>query len=234
MLPASLKRPAPPPHRLMPDTPIFEAVDQYIDGLFASEDEGLARLRQRAAEADLPRIEISAGQGKLLYLLARLTGARRILEVGTLGGYSGIWLGRALPPDGELVTLELDPAYADFARASFDEVGLGSQVRVLNGHALGLMQSLSGPFDLVFLDANKDQYTEYFSEAARLLRSGGLLLADNVVRRGAVLAPPDDDAMAQGAARFLERLSADPHFEAIVLQQVGIKGHDGLALARRL
>ncbi|PKP80998.1 MAG: O-methyltransferase [Alphaproteobacteria bacterium HGW-Alphaproteobacteria-18] len=217
----------------MPDNQIFEAVDQYIDGLFASEDEVLVRLRQRAAEAGLPHIEVSAGQGKLLYLLTRLTGACRILEIGTLGGYSGVWLGRALPPEGELVTLELDPAYAAFARASFNEAGLGSQALILTGRALDVLATLTGPFDLVFLDANKDEYPQYFAEAARLLRPGGLLLADNVVRKGAVLEPPAGDVMAQGAARFLEILAADPRFEAIVLQQVGLKGHDGLALARR-
>lgn len=213
--------------------PIFEAVDQFIDGLFASEDAALHRLRQRAADAGLPHIEVSAGQGKLLYLLAKLSGARRILEIGTLGGYSGIWLGRALPADGELVTLELDPAYAAFARTSFNEAGIGAQTLILTGRALASLASLSGPFDLVFLDANKDEYPEYLAQAARLLRPGGLLLADNVVRKGAVLDPPADDILAQGAARFLSGLSSHPQFEAIVLQQVGIKGHDGLALALR-
>lgn len=217
----------------MADNPIFEAVDQFIDGLFASEDQALLRLRQRAAEAGLPHIEVSAGQGRLLYLLAKLSGARRILEVGTLGGYSGIWLARALPADGELVTLELDAGYAAFARTSFNEAGIGSQALILPGRARDSLASLTGPFDLVFLDANKDEYPEYLAEAGRLLRPGGLLLADNVVRKGAVLNPPADDLMARGAAQFLAELSASPHFEAIVLQQIGIKGHDGLALAIR-
>lgn len=217
----------------MADNQIFEAVDQFIDGLFVSEDQALIRLRQRAAAAGLPLIEVSAGQGKLLYLLAKLIGARRILEIGTLGGYSGVWLGRALPADGELVTLELDPGYAAFARTSFNEAGIGSQTLILPGPARASLASLTGPFDLVFLDANKDEYPEYLAEAARLLRPGGLLLADNVVRRGAVLDPPADDPMAKGAARFLAELSAHPQFEAIVLQQVGLKGHDGLALAIR-
>lgn len=217
----------------MADNQIFEAVDQFVDGLFVSEDQALIRLRQRAAAAGLPRIEVSAGQGKLLYLLAKLIGARRILEIGTLGGYSGVWLGRALPADGELVTLELDPGYATFARTSFNEAGIGSQTLILPGPARASLASLTGPFDLVFLDANKDEYPEYLTEAVRLLRPGGLLLADNVVRRGAVLDPPADDPMAQGAARFLAELSAHPQFEAIVLQQVGLKGHDGLALALR-
>lgn len=217
----------------MADNQIFEAVDQFIDGLFVSEDQALIRLRQRATEAGLPHIEVSAGQGKFLYLLAKLIGARRILEIGTLGGYSGIWLGRALPADGELVTLEIDPAYAAFARTSFNEAGIGSQTLILPGRALDSLASLTGPFDLVFLDANKDEYPDYLAEAARLLRPGGLLLADNVVRKGAVLDPPADDPMAQGAARFLATLAAHPQFEAIVLQQVGIKGHDGLALAIR-
>lgn len=217
----------------MPDNQTFEAVDQFIDGLFASEDAALRHVRQRAAAEGLPHIEVSAGQGKLLYLLAKLTGARRILEIGTLGGYSGIWLGRALPPEGELVTLELSEAYAAFARASFNEAGLGGQTVILTGPALQNLPSLTGPFDLVFLDANKDDYPAYFAEVARLLRPGGLLLADNVVRKGAVLDPPADDPMANGAAQFLAALAAHPEFESIVLQQVGIKGHDGLALARR-
>lgn len=217
----------------MADNQIFEAVDQFIDGLFVSEDQALIRLRQRAAAAGLPHIEVSAGQGKLLYLLAKLIGARRILEIGTLGGYSGIWLGRALPTDGELVTLEIDPAYAAFARTSFNEAGIGSQTLILPGRALDSLATLTGPFDLVFLDANKDEYPDYLAEAARLLRPGGLLLADNVVRKGAVLDPPADDPMAQGAARFLATLAAHPQFESIVLQQVGLKGHDGLALAIR-
>lgn len=217
----------------MADNPIFEAVDQFIDGLFVSEDQALIRLRQRAADVGLPHIEVSAGQGKLLYLLAKLSGARRILEIGTLGGYSGIWLGRALPADGELVTLEIESAYAAFARTSFNEAGIGSQTLILPGRALDSLASLTGPFDLVFLDANKDEYPDYLAEAARLLRPGGLLLADNVVRKGAVLDPPADDPMAQGAARFLATLAAHPQFESIVLQQVGIKGHDGLALALR-
>lgn len=216
------------------DQPVFEAVDQFIDGLFASEDAVLSGLRQRAAKAGLPRIEVSAGQGKLLYLFARMIGARRILEIGTLGGYSGIWLGRALPADGELVTLEIDPAYAAFARASFNEAGLGSQALIVPGPALASLARLSGPFDLVFLDANKDDYPRYLAEAARLLRPGGLLLADNIVRKGAVLDPPADDPMAQGAARFLTDLSAHPGFDSIALQQVGIKGHDGLAVALRV
>lgn len=217
----------------MSDHQTFEAVDQFIDGLFASEDTVLAGLRRRASQAGLPHIEVSAGQGKLLYLLARLIGARRILEIGTLGGYSGIWLARALPPDGELVTLELDPAYAEFARVSFNEAGVGAQTLILPGRALASLASLSGPFDLVFLDANKDEYPQYLSEAARLLRSGGLLLADNVIRKGAVLDPPAEDLMAKGAAQFLADLSGHPDFESIVLQQVGIKGHDGLAMSRR-
>ncbi|MBK8197098.1 MAG: O-methyltransferase [Acidobacteria bacterium] len=210
---------------------IFQAVDGFIDGLFASEDAVLENLHRRAASSGLPRIEVSAGQGKLLYLFARMTGARRILEIGTLGGYSGIWLARALPVDGELVTLELDPAHAAFARDSFAEAGLSDKVRVLNGVALDLLAGMEGNFDLVFLDANKDDYPAYLAESARLLRPGGLLLADNVVRKGAVLDPPAGDVMAAGAARFLADLSSGDQFDSIVLQQVGIKGHDGLAVA---
>jgi len=213
---------------------LFQAIDAFIDGLFASEDPVLENLHRRAAEAGLPEIAVTSGQGKLLYLFAKMIGARRILEVGTLGGYSGIWLARAMPEDGELITLELDRKHADFARRSFEEAGLMHKVCVLNGMALDLMSAIDTQFDLVFLDANKDQYPEYLIESARLLRPGGLLLADNVVRKGAVLDPPAQDMMAIGAARFLEALSASADFESIVLQQVGIKGHDGLAVALRL
>lgn len=212
---------------------IFETVDVYIDGLFASEDEILENIRDRARAAGLPEIEVSAGQGKFLYLMAKLTGAARMLEVGTLGGYSTVWMARALPEGGQMTTLELDGAHAAFARETFRLAALEDVCHVIEGPALRSLQALEGPFDLVFLDANKDQYPDYLEEASRLLAPGGLLLADNVVRKGAVIDPPVDDVMARGAAEFNRRLSSHPQFEAIVLQQVGRKGHDGLAIARK-
>lgn len=212
---------------------IFETVDAYIDGLFASEDMILETIRDRARAAGLPEIEVSAGQGKFLYLMAKLTGATRMLEVGTLGGYSTVWMARALPAGGQMTTLELDRAHAAFARETFRLAGLDDVCHVIEGAALESLQALQGPFDLVFLDANKDQYPDYLEEAARLLAPGGLLLADNVIRKGAVIEPPVGDVMARGAAEFNRRLSSHPQFESIVLQQVGRKGHDGLAIARK-
>jgi predicted O-methyltransferase YrrM len=212
---------------------IFETVDTYIDGLFASEDEVLESIRDRARAAGLPEIEVSAGQGKFLYLMAKLTGAARMLEVGTLGGYSTVWMARALPEGGQMTTLELDAAHAAFARETFRLAALEDVCHVIEGPALQSLQALEGPFDLVFLDANKDQYPDYLEEAARLLAPGGLFMADNVIRKGAVIDPPVDDVMAHGAAEFNRRLSSHPQFESIVLQQVGRKGHDGLAVARK-
>ena len=212
---------------------IFETVDTYIDGLFASEDVILESIRDRARAAGLPEIEVSAGQGKFLYLMAKLTGAARMLEVGTLGGYSTGWMARALPEGGQMTTLELDATHAAFARETFRQATLESVCHVIEGPALQSLQELEGPLDLVFLDANKDQYPDYLEEAARLLAPGGLFMADNVIRKGAVIDPPVDDVMAHGAAEFNRRLSSHPQFESIVLQQVGRKGHDGLAVARK-
>jgi predicted O-methyltransferase YrrM len=220
----------------METTPdLFVAVDHYIDGLFVPPDPVLEAALAAAVEAGLPTIQVSPAQGKLLYLLARLSGARRILELGTLGGYSTIWLGRALPADGRLISLELDPRHAEVARANLARAGLADRVEVRVGPALESLAQLAerdeGPFDLIFIDADKANYPAYLEWALRLARPGCLLLADNVVRRGRVLAPDADDALAQGVRAFNAALAADPRVEAVVLQQVGVKGHDGLALA---
>ncbi len=217
----------------MSEGKIFETVDAYIDGLFASEDGVLESIRHRAREAGLPEIEVSAGQGKFLYLLARLAGSARMLEIGTLGGYSTVWMARALPDGGTMTTLELDAAHAAFARETFRDAGLDGVCTVMEGPALESLARLDGPFDLVFLDANKDDYPAYLDHAARLLRPGGMLLADNVIRKGAVIDPPDGDPMARGAAEFNRVLAGHPDFESIILQQVGRKGHDGLSVARK-
>jgi len=217
----------------MSDTALFEAVDTYIDGLFASTDAALEGILERAHAAGLPDIHVSPGQGKLLYLLTKIAGAKRILEVGTLGGYSTVWLARAMQAGGKLTTLELDPAHVAFARETLQLAGLGDICEVIQGRGLDTMAALEPPFDLVFLDANKDHYPAYLKHAVRLLRPGGLLLADNVVRKGAVLAPEGMDASAIGAAAFNQALAEHDQLEAIILQQVGIKGHDGLAIARK-
>jgi predicted O-methyltransferase YrrM len=220
----------------MPDNDLFVAIDRYIDGLFAPEDEALQAALAEARAERLPQIQVSPGQGKLLYLLSRLVGARRILEVGTLGGYSTIWLARALPPDGFMVTLELEPAHARVAAKSLHRAGLLEQVELIVGPALESLPTLAargeGPFDVVFLDADKVNYPNYYNSIMQMVRSGSLILADNVIRAGTVLAPRDDDPSAGAARAFNAMIADDERLEAIVLQQVGIKGHDGLAIAR--
>lgn len=216
----------------MADGRLFEDVDTYINSLFATEDAVLSRALDRAKKAGLPEIQLSPGQAKLVYLLAKMIGAKRMLEIGTLGGYSAIWLGRALPEDGELVSVELDPAHAAVAREALEDAGLEARCTVVEGKGLDVMDTLTPAFDMVFLDANKEHYPAYLKQAIRLTRPGGLIVADNVVREGAVLEPSKVDPNAIGAAAFNQALASHPQLEAIVLQQVGIKGHDGLAIAR--
>ena len=220
----------------MPTSDIFTQVDRYIDELFAPEDAALTGALQRSKAAGLPDIQVSAGQGKFLYLLAKMIGARRILELGTLAGYSTIWLARALPADGRLTTLEYDPHHAEVARANIAAAGLADRVEVVVGAALdtlpGVIDAADGPFDLVFVDADKANYPNYFPQIMRGVRSGSLILGDNVIRRGGVLDPASKDLNSAGARAFNALIAADPRLEAVVLQQVGIKGHDGLAVAR--
>jgi predicted O-methyltransferase YrrM len=215
---------------------LFAEVDRYIDELFAPEDKALRESLRDAATAGLPEIQVAPNQGKLLYLLAKLCGAARILELGTLGAYSTIWLGRALPPDGRLVTLEYSPKHAAVAQANLERAGLAPRTEIVIGPALETLPQLlargEAPFDLVFIDADKINYTAYLHWALRLTRPGSLIVADNVVRGGAVLAPKADDDSALGARDFNAALAAEPRLEAVILQLVGAKGHDGLALAR--
>jgi predicted O-methyltransferase YrrM len=216
--------------------PVFEKVDAYLDELFAPPDEALQSALEAAAEAGLPRIQVSPMQGKLLYVLARLVDARRILEIGTLGGYSAIWLGRALGPEGRLITLEVSEEHAAVARDNLATAGLSDRVEVVVGPALVSLPALEArgeePFDMVFIDADKPGYSEYLRWALRLTRSGGLIVADNVVRGGSVLAPDPGDDAAAGARDFNAALAAEPGLDAVVLQLVGRKGHDGIAIAR--
>jgi len=215
---------------------LFERIDTYIDKLFVAPDPLLAAAVARSNAAGLPGIQISAGQGKFLNLLAKMLGARRILELGTLGGFSTIWLARALPPDGTLVSLEFNALHTKVARENIAAAGLAGKIEVITGAALDTLPKLAArgdpPFDLVFIDADKGNYCAYLDWAIRLTRPGGLILADNVIRAGAVLSPAGRDGAASGAAAFNEALAADDRVEAIILQQVGIKGHDGLAIAR--
>jgi predicted O-methyltransferase YrrM len=211
-----------------------EAVDSFLADLLAQDDEALAATRRNSDEAGLPSIAVSATQGKFLGVLARAIGARRILEIGTLGGYSTIWLARALVPGGRLVTLEYSPEHAEVARANLARAGFQDVVEVRVGRALDTLPTLTGEtFDLVFVDADKAPYAQYLDWAARLTRVGGLVVGDNVVRRGRVL-EPGADADSLGVRTFLEALAEDPRLDGTVLQTVGAKGWDGIAVAVRV
>ena len=213
---------------------LWSAVDRYIDELLVKADPALEAALQDSAAAGLPPISVSPSQGKLLYLLARVQGARRILEIGTLGGYSTIWMGRALPSDGRLVSLEADPRHAEVARANIARAGLDRVVEVRVGKALDTLPILAGerggPFDLVFIDADKEGYPDYLDWALRLTARGSLIVADNVVRDGLVINPASTDPRVRGARRFNELLAADPRMTATIIQTVGSKGYDGLAI----
>ncbi len=213
----------------------WTAVDRYIVDLFVPPDPALDSILRSSAEASLPRIHVSPPQGKFLMLLAMMQGARRVLEIGTLGGYSSVWLARALPPDGRLVTLEVDPDHAAVARANIALAGVGGLVELRLGPALETLPQLldegRGPFDLVFIDADKPSIAEYFSWAMRLSRPGTVIIVDNVVRDGKVVNAASEDEDVQGVRRFNEKLSSDPRVVAVEIQTVGSKGYDGFAIA---
>jgi caffeoyl-CoA O-methyltransferase len=221
----------------MPESPdLFTIIDRYIVELYVPTDEALEFALQSAKKAGLPEIQVSASQGKLIYLLAKIVGARRILEVGTLGGYSTIWLARALPEDGRMVTLEVEALHADVARSNVARAGLSGKVEIIVGPALQTLPRIcdeaAEAFDLVFLDADKLNYSNYFSFIMRAVHRGSLILADNVIRKGEVLDAQHSDPSVGAVRSFNAMIAADKRLEAIVLQQVGVKGHDGLAIAR--
>jgi predicted O-methyltransferase YrrM len=205
----------------------WAAVDRYLTELLVEPDP----VRDAALAAGLPPQEVSPLQGKLLRLLARLVQAERILELGTLGGYSTIWLAQALPGDGELVSLETDPGYASLARANVARAGLEAVVRVVEGPALETLPGLTGPFDLIFVDADKANNAEYLAWSLELSRPGTLIVADNVVRGGEVADAESRDPRVQGIRRFFELVAAEPRLSATAIQTVGAKGWDGFALA---
>jgi predicted O-methyltransferase YrrM len=209
-------------------------VDEYVSGLLAPHDEALEAALSAAGEAGLPEIQVSPPQGKQLYLLAKGIGARRMLEFGTLGGYSAIWLGRALPEDGRLITLEADPKHAEIARAAIERAGLAEKVDLRVGPALETLSTLveEGPFDLVFIDADKANTPAYFSWSLERTRSGGLIVADNVIRDGAIVDPvAQQNPDVIGSRRLHELLAAEPRVSATTIQTVGAKGYDGFTLA---
>jgi predicted O-methyltransferase YrrM len=213
----------------------WTAVDQYFSGNLIPSDPSLEAALSESAAAGLPAISVSPSQGKLLQILAQILGARSILEIGTLGGYSTIWLARGLRAGGRVITLEVDPKHADVARRNLARAGLSEVVDVRLGSALEVLPQLSaerrGPFDLIFIDADKPNIPSYFSWAIKLARPGTLIIVDNVVRDGAVIDATSDDPSVQGVRRFIELLGAESRANGTVIQTVGIKGYDGFAIA---
>lgn len=214
---------------------LFEAVDQYIEDLFEDEDSALTYALKSMQDTTMPGANVSANQGKFLLLLARLNNAKKILEIGTLGGYSTIWLGRALPLDGHLITLELEQTNADIARQNIIKAGLDPIVDIRVGKALELLHEMeaeeAGPFDMIFIDADKPPYTEYFEWALKLSRPGTIIVADNVVRGGKVLDKDSDDEKVKGVQRFNKMLAENKRVTATIIQTVGSKEYDGMAIA---
>lgn len=210
-------------------------VDEYYSSLFMPHDAVLEQALADSAAAGLPGINVAPNQGKLLFLMAKATGAQRILEIGTLGGYSTIWLARSLLPDGRLITLELNPKHAEVACKNITRAGLERVVEVRQGPALSSLEQLvserAGPFDLIFIDAHKPEYTEYFQWSLKLSRPGTLIIADNVVRNGAVADSATKDELVLGIRRFNEAVGKEKRVSATALQTVGSKGYDGLVMA---
>jgi predicted O-methyltransferase YrrM len=214
---------------------LWTKVDEYINETLLPPDAALENALRNSSEAGLPQIQVSPSQGKLLHVLARTIGARHVLEIGTLGGYSTIWLARALPSDGKLITLEASPKHAEVARANIAAAGLADKVELRLGPALDTLPQLAaekrGPFDFMFIDADKKSMPEYFDWALKLSRKGSLIFSDNVVRSGGVTDATSSDPDIQGVRRFYEVLHSEPRVCATVIQTVGSKGYDGYSLA---
>lgn len=213
----------------------WTAVDKYIVDQFFEPDPILDANLKDSAAAGLPTINVTAPQGRMLGMLSQLQGARKILEIGTLGGYSTTWLARSLPADGHLTTLEVDPKHAEVARANLERAGLSDKVEVRLGPALETLPKLEsegrGPFDLIFLDADKPGNADYFQWALKLSRRGSLIVIDNVVRDGKVLDASSKDPAVQGVRRLNEVMTAEPRVTVTIIQTVSAKGYDGFALA---
>lgn len=208
----------------------WTAVDDYLDDLIVRPDPAFADALEASRSAGLPEIAVTAAQGKLLTLMARATGARRILEIGTLGGYSAIWLARALPPGGRLITLEYSAKHAEVARANIGRAGLAEMAEVRVGPGLELMPGLSGPFDFFFIDANKEGYPDYFRACLKLSRPGSVMVFDNVIRDGKVIDATTSDPLVQGVRQLYEDIAAEPRVSATSIQTVGAKGYDGFCM----
>jgi predicted O-methyltransferase YrrM len=214
---------------------LWTSVDDYISNLFVPFDPVMQETLATSEAAGLPSIGVAPNEGKLLMLLAQICGARKILEIGTLGGYSTIWLARGMASGGTLITLEASAKHAEIARINIARAGLANAIEVRVGSALDTLPRLAaedrGPFDLIFIDANKDNYPEYFAWALKLSRRGSLIVADNVIREGEVLDSTSNDPRVQGTRRFNQLLADEPRVRATVIQTVGRKGYDGIAIA---
>ncbi len=212
----------------------WAAVDKYIMQVLHLHDQILDHALAKSRESELPEISVSAAQGKMLMLLAKSVRARTILEIGTLGGYSTIWLARALPPDGKLITLEYEPKHKEVAAKNLQHAGVDSKVEIMLGAAVENLPKLLGdprtPFDFIFIDADKESYSDYLQWSVKLSRPGTLIVADNVVRNGAVLDPHHEDSRVQGIRKFNDLLAAEKRVESTIIQTVGNKGYDGFAL----
>jgi predicted O-methyltransferase YrrM len=214
------------------DADRWNAVDAYFTGMFAADDEVLAGALAANVAAGLPAHDVSALQGQMLALLVQITGARRVLEIGTLGGYSTIRIARALPEGGAVVTIEADERHAAVARANIGRAGLAGRVDLRVGKALDVLPGLSGPFDLIFIDADKPNNPRYIGWALELSRPGTVIVGDNVVRGGGVIDADSGDPAVRGVRDFLEIIAAEPRLTATAIQTVGEKGWDGFVLAR--
>jgi predicted O-methyltransferase YrrM len=214
---------------------LWTAVDRHITQKLIPSDPTLDDALRANAAAGLPSLDVAPNEGKLLYLLARIGGAKRILEIGTLGGYSTIWLARALPPNGKLITLEADPKHAEVASSNIARAGLSSVVEVRRGPALESLARLRregiGLFDFIFIDADKRNNPAYLEWALRFSHLGTVIVTDNVVRDGAVVDPRNPDPDIRGTRAFFDMLAAEPRLDATALQTVGVKGYDGFCLA---
>jgi predicted O-methyltransferase YrrM len=215
---------------------IWTDIDHYLAGALLASDKALDDALQACEAAGLPPIQVSPTQGKLLMLLAQIQGARLILEIGTLGGYSTIWLARGLKADGRIVTIEYDRHHAEVARSNIARAGLAGMVDLRAGRALDVLPQVAaealGPFDIAFIDADKKNIPEYFTWALRLSRPGSLIIVDNVVRDGEVIDRKSNEPGIRGIRRFLEMAGKEPRVTGTALQTVGIKGHDGFAILR--
>ena len=216
------------------DKNIFSKVDDYLIDLFSLEDEVLKKTKQSIVENGMPEISVSANQGRFLYVMAKLCNAKRILEIGALGGYSTIWLARALDKTGKLTTIELEPEHAKVAKDNITRAGLSDKVEVLVGDALKILPELEkdkAQFDLIFIDAEKTQYVSYFNYALKMSRKGTVIIADNVIREGKILEENSPDEAVIGAKKYNEMLSENYKVVTSILQQVGHKNYDGIAIS---